>query len=679
MPQEFDPHSDDGSQELLTDAVRRSAVIFRAPPRLLSPELEVVVYGFNKTTEAVPQLRLIHEEFETQVELTPDVVAVVFDRQSLTYKELNSKANQLAHYLRNKGIGPDQLVGICVERGLEMVVGLLGVLKAGGAYLPLDPSYPTERLRYMLANAQPRAVLTQTSLRDMLLPLTPDVTALDGEWDDIAQCETANIDFRQLTLTSRNLAYVIYTSGSTGRPKGVMVEHGGVVNLLKAMQTYPGISATDRMLAVTTISFDIAGLEIYLPLVNGATLIMASQEAVADAQQLMTMLEEYDITVLQTTPARWQLLLSIGWAGRENLKALCGGEALFADLSAKLAARVSDLWNLYGPTETTIWSCCRQIVAIPGECGTLESIGRPIANTKVYILDPELNPMPVGASGEIYLAGVGVARGYLNRPDLTAERFLVDPFDSSLQARMYKTGDLGRWRPDGNLEYLGRNDDQVKIRGFRIETAEITTHLQQHSQVKEAMAVVREDGLADKRVVAYVVPSLAGLMPWSTGDNYSLERGVRHRLIVELREWLRARLPEYMMPSAWVMLKELPLTPNGKLDRHALPAPEDRLDLVGEYVAPRTELERTLADVWAQVISVNRIGVHDNFFELGGHSVLGTRVVARIVESLTVQLPVAMLFKYPTIYEMAKYVESVLFDNLKPETSDKINCEEGTI
>jgi amino acid adenylation domain-containing protein len=1020
---------------------------------------------FNATQAAYSQEKLIHELFEEQVKRTPAAVAVVYEGQSLTYTELNGRANQLARYLREKGVESDQLVGICVERSLEMVVGLLGILKAGGAYVPLDPNYPTERLAYMLNDATPMVLLIQERLRERVPETAAEVIALDSEWSDIAECEEEDLDPRALQLTSRHLAYVIYTSGSTGHPKGVMVEHAGLVNFLSSMQQSPGIHATDCMLAVTTVSFDIAALEIYLPLLNGAKLILASREAASDAQQLMEMIEHFDVTVLQATPATWKLLLSGRWSGRPNLKALCGGEALSTDLSRELIGRVGILWNLYGPTETTIWSCGQRI-ATPDKHGFVESIGRPIANTQIYVMDSHRQLVPIGVAGEIYIGGAGVARGYLNRPELTAERFLADPFSTDPQARMYKTGDLGRWRADGSIEYLGRNDHQVKIRGFRIELGEIEAQLASHPQVKEALVLAREDVPGEKNLVAYVVgdrsaaletaskaapeklrneivsgweaiwketyaaesqlsgPSFTGwnssytgrpipeddmqewltetveriktlkprnvleigcglglllqhlapqcsvyvgtdfsasalqklrqwvrrredlghvellqraatelqdiragsfdtivlnsvvqyfpdieylravlqeavrllvpggkifvgdvrhlgllpmlhsavqlgkaaatvsveklrkritkavaqekelvidpqffevlprhfsevsmvevtlkrgralneltryrydvvlhigtqvdagvpyellkwqtavgsteeleaalaerrwgavhlsaipnsrlardaaaqrlietsderlevgalrrqlnelqckgvdpgklwqcgeaygyevqlrcnaedsreffdaqlldrarahqvpraalqlsdaVKPWSAYANDPLESSFRQQLIPQLREYLKGRLPEYMIPLAWVALNQLPLTPNGKLDRNALPAPQSRPDEMGEYIAPETELERTLADVWAEVLRVDQVGVQDNFFELGGHSLLGMKLIVRVAESLGVDAPVVTIFQYPTIRKLAPLVERLLADKTELE------------
>src|SRR5581483_7652003 len=449
---------------------------------LPASERHQLLEQFNATRVAYPQEKLIHQLFEEQVQRTPQAIAVVFEGESLSYGELNERANQLAWYLRERGVGADQLVGICVERSLEMVVGLLGILKAGGAYVPLDPAYPPERLAYMLEDSAPRVLLTQERLRASLPPTTAQVIALDRDWGDIAEYGISNLEPQALNLNSHHLAYVIYTSGSTGQPKGVMVEHAAVRNILDSMQQNVGIQAQDSLLATTTMSFDIAALEIYLPLASGAKVVLASRVVASNAHLLMRMIEEFGITFLQATPATWQLLFSAGWNGQPTMKALCGGEALATALSEKLLNQVAAVWNVYGPTETTIWSCSRRITAIPNPNDSVEAIGRPIANTQIHILDAHLQPVPIGVAGEIYIAGAGVARGYLNRAELTAQRFVSDPYSTDADARMYKTGDLGRWRADGTIEYLGRNDHQVKIRGFRIELGEIEAQLTRHAQ-----------------------------------------------------------------------------------------------------------------------------------------------------------------------------------------------------
>jgi amino acid adenylation domain-containing protein len=611
----------------------------QTPINLLSilpeSERELLLFQFNKTAAVFPMDRLIHELFEEQVQRTPEAVAVKCDAQSLTYAQLNGRANQLARYLRDRGVGPDRLVALCVERGVEMVVGMLGILKAGGAYVPLDPNYPPERLKYVLENSAPRMVLTQKRLGTTWLPTALEAVALDSSWDEIARCEDGNLDTQSLRLESGHLAYVIYTSGSTGNPKGVMIEHGSVVNFLVSMQQTPGMDATDRILAVTTVSFDIAALEIYLPLISGAQLLLAPPQAASDAGRLMRMIEELDVTVLQATPATWRLLLSAGWSGRENLKALCGGEVLTTNLSRKLRSRVGSLWNLYGPTETTIWSCCRHIAVAADEQIAVESIGRPIANTRIYILDQSCHLVPVGVVGEIYIAGAGVARGYLNRPEMTAERFVADPFTARGIARMYKTGDLGRWRSDGTIEYLGRNDHQVKIRGFRIELGEIEAWLTRHDLVGEAVVIAREDTPGDKRLVAYVTPRI--------------ERVPRAE---ELRTHLKTVLPEYMVPSAFVILEHFPLTPNGKLDRRALPAPQLSAYVSRPYELPLTEEEKLLADIWQDLLGLERVGRQDNFFELGGHSLLMVQMSERL-RRLGLSVPVRQFFESATLADLA--------------------------
>jgi amino acid adenylation domain-containing protein len=623
-------------------------------------EREQILRVFNRTQVAYSGEKLIHELFEEQVDRSPDALAVICGQDSMTYAELNSRADQLAQFLRGRGIDADELVGICVERSLEMVVGLLGILKAGGAYVPLDPGYPAERLKYVLEDAVPRVVLTQESLRSSLSRMAVEVIALDKDWGEITRFvrESPELPSR---ATSRHLAYVIYTSGSTGNPKGVMIEQTGAVNFLCSMRRDLEISATDTLLGVTTISFDIAALEIYLPLISGAKLVLASREAASDGHLLMKMLEEHEITFLQATPATWQLLLSGGWSGRARLNALCGGEALTTDLSGKLVNRTGALWNLYGPTETTIWSCIRRITAAEAQ-SAVEPIGQPIENTQVYILDRQLQPVPLGVTGEIYIGGAGVARGYLNRPQLTAERFIRDPFSADAHGRLYKTGDLGRWRSDGTIEYLGRNDHQVKIRGHRIELGEIEAQLAQHKEVTAAAVVAREDIPGERRLVAYV-----------TRPDKS-RTGVE-----ELRSHLKAVLPEYMVPGTFVLLESLPLTPNGKLDRRALPAPGAGDDASRHHRAPEGEVEEMIAGIWRQILHVERVGRHDNFFELGGHSLLGMKLITEIANRFRVRLPVIAAFRYPTIQELAKVVESLRSDESEELSSDGMELEEGVI
>ncbi|MGZ8172154.1 MULTISPECIES: amino acid adenylation domain-containing protein [Methylobacter] len=606
-------------------------------PLLTQAERQQILIEFNATAVVYPHEYLIQQLFERQVENTPDAVAVVFEDESLSYNDLNRRANRVAHHLLGLGIRPDDRVAICVERGLDMVVGLLGILKSGAAYIPLDPSYPDERLAYMLSDSEPAVLLTQSTLQKSLTSLAVPVVLLDA-LAMFAEQPDDNPDPIVLGLTSSHLAYIIYTSGSTGQPKGVMVEHANVVNFLCAMSKAPGITYSDSLLAVSTLSFDIAGLEMFLPLINGAKIVLISRVNAADPVFLQQTIAQAGITIMQATPATWRLLLNGGWQGSSGLKALCGGEALAIELSARLIESVGELWNLYGPTETTIWSTCRLIDARGAELYPYESVGQPIGNTQIYILDAQLQPVPQGVSGEVYIGGAGVARGYLNQPGLTSERFISDPFSMNTEsnARLYKTGDLGRWLPDGNIEYIGRNDFQVKIRGFRIELGEIEARLAACIGIREAVVIVREDNPGDKRLVAYLIA----------------HNGVE-LVVADLRVQLTTVLADYMIPSAFVSLSDFPLTPNGKLDRKALPAPNFCEQSHKHYVAPRTTTEEMLAAIWIEVLGIEKIGVHDNFFESGGHSLLAVQVISRAISVFDADLSIKSLFELPTIAELA--------------------------
>jgi amino acid adenylation domain-containing protein len=558
----------------------------------------------------------IHELVERQAAATPDAVAIRCKADSCTYGELNEKANQLAHHLRARGVGPDTLVGLSVERSVEMVVGLLGVLKAGGAYVPLDPSYPADRLEFMLEDAGVAILLTQERLIDAIPAGERALICLDRDWPQIAQESESNPPPLGSDL---NLAYVIYTSGSTGRPKGVQIPHRAVVNFLGTMAHEPGLGPADVLVSVTTLSFDISGLEMYLPLMVGARVVVASREDVMDGRQLQALLESEHATVMQATPATWRLLLEAGWTG-PRLKMLCGGEALPQELAAQLIERGGELWNLYGPTETTIWSTAERLVLAH------VTIGRPIANTQTYVLDRHLQPVPVGVPGELYIAGDGLARGYRQRPDLTAERFVPNPFGPA-GSRMYRTGDLARYLSDGRLECLGRVDHQVKVRGFRVELGEVEAALAAHPAIKETVVFAEEVTAGDKRLVAYVV--------YQPGESLTAS---------ELRKLVRATLPEYMVPSFFVKLDRIPLTPNGKVNRRALPGPFQGTGPERERVAPQTQTEVRIAEVWQRVLGVNDISVADNFFDIGGHSLLSMRVVADIERVLGARLNPRVMF-----------------------------------
>ncbi|WP_338861074.1 amino acid adenylation domain-containing protein [Mycetohabitans rhizoxinica] len=584
---------------------------------------------WNATQQDYPANQCIHQLFEAQVERTPQATALVYEDQTLSYAQLNARANRLAHQLIELGVTPDARVALCVERSLAMVVGLLAILKAGGAYVPLDPAYPGERLLHILEDASPQMVLADGVGRAALGEAAlADRTVLDP--NTVPQQAQTNPSVAE--LTSRHLAYVIYTSGSTGMPKGVMVEHHNVINFVRAMASSPGITRDDRLLAVTSVAFDIAGLELYLPLSQGATVVIASRDEIVDPNQLQQRIIEHKISLMQATPAVWRSLLNLPKPVL-NLTALCGGEGLPVHLSAQLSGVTRRLWNLYGPTETTIWSTVSQVGEYPAD-QPIELIGRPIANTQIYLLDSYGQPVPLGAAGELYIGGAGVARGYLNRPELTAERFVPDPFAPEPDARMYKTGDLARYLPDGNLTFLGRNDHQVKIRGFRIELGEIEACLAQHAQVREAVVLALGES-QDKRLVAYVVAE------------------ADESLTNALRMHVSAALPEYMVPSAFVRLEALPLTPNGKLDRRALPAPDDEAFAHQAYEAPQGELECTLAEIWSELLGVEQVGRHDNFFALGGHSLLAVQMIERL-RRCGLGMSVRALFDTPVLSALAQ-------------------------
>jgi len=599
-------------------------------PLLTDAERYQLVVDWNSTAMEYARDRCVHQLFEAQAARTPDAVAVAFEGRTLTYGELDRRVNQLAHHLIKLGAKPDGLIGICLERSLEMVVGLLGILKAGSAYVPLDPAYPRDRLSYMLENSEAPLLLTQAQLVENLPASGATVVLIDSHRPEITKQSHAS---PALTLDPENRAYVIYTSGSTGKPKGVEVTHRGVVNFLTAMAKRPGIEASDRLLAVTTLCFDIAGLEIYLPMTQGASFEIVSREVASDGNQLLAKLGSSGATVMQATPATWRMLLEAGWKGDPRLKILIGGEAVSQKLAGQLLERSASVWNVYGPTETTIWSTLAKLEA--GE--STVTIGRPIGNTEIFILDKLLQPVPIGVAGELHIGGDGLARGYLKRPELTAEKFIAHPLNSDPKARLYKTGDLVRYRPNGDIEFLCRIDHQVKIRGFRIELGEVETVLRQHPGINETVVVAREDTPGDKRVVAYFVPT----------NNAT-------PTTAELRAFLKEKLPEYMLPSVFVTLKSMPLTPNGKVDRRALPAPA-AADFVAQaaFAAPKDAVETRLVQIWEAVLGVQPIGVRDNYFELGGHSLLAVKLMDRIAEAFGKTLPISTLLQAPTIEQLA--------------------------
>ena len=636
-------------QTLLEGVVANPEQRLSELPLLTEAERQQLLVEWSDTRTDFAQDACLHRLFEAQVEKTPEAVAVVFEDEQLTYRELNRRANQLAHHLKKLGVEADVLVGLCVERSLEMVVAIFGVLKAGGAYVPLDPAYPKERLAFMIEDSQARVLLTQSRLLEQL-PIqnpkskiqNPTVVCLDTDWESIAAEDEKN---PLSPVQAEKLAYVIYTSGSTGRPKGVMIPHSAICNHMFWMQREFPVGETDRVIQKTPFSFDASVWEFFAPLFAGAELIMARPGGHQDSSYLVKLIAEKKVTVLQLVPSLLQMLLEekeIESCTRLK-RVFCGGEALSRELVERFFEKLPvDLHNLYGPTEasidSTFWSCARESKerSVP--------IGRPISNMQAYVLEPNLQPVPIGVAGELHIGGAGLARGYLNRPELTEEKFIPNPFSSMPGARLYKSGDMARYRPDGALEYLGRIDHQVKLRGFRIELGEIEAVLSQHPTVKKSVVLVREDSPGDpsaplrtgQRLVAYIV-----------GDHERPETS-------ELRSFLKEKLPDYMVPSAFVFLDTLPLMPNGKVDRRALPAPDaTRSELEKTYLAPRDALEFQLTQIWERVLGVNPIGVRDDFFGLGGHSLLAVRLLAQIEKMSGKKLPLVTLFQAPTVEQLA--------------------------
>ncbi len=628
---------------------------------LTGEERQELLTKWNDSDASYPIDMCLPQLFAAQAQLNPNKVAVACQGRELTYKELDERSTQLANYLGARGIGRGEFVAILVERSVEMIVALLGVLKAGAAYLPLDPVYPRDRISFMLQDSAARLVLTQSGLLSALPETTADLLCVDRDWEGVAACSKEPSD---VALTPADLAYIIYTSGSTGQPKGVLLEHRSLMNFLYSMQQEPGLTGADVLVAVTTLSFDIAGLELYLPLISGARLEIAPREAVADAGALSELLLVSGATIMQATPATWRMLMESG-KSVPRLKALCGGEALTRELANQILERATELWNMYGPTETTIWSSVHLVTTTDDQSAVVE-LGHPIANTQFYVLDEQRELVPAGVSGELYIGGDGVARGYHNRADLTKEKFVLDPFASKPGARMYRTGDRVRRLSTGSLHYLERVDYQVKIRGYRIEIGDVEAAISKHTNVKQAVVVAREDDRSgEKRLVAYVVGNHA---VGTNGNGHNAAGALQqaeanganghHALAAmpsqgEWRIFLKEFLPDYMVPARFVVLDELPLTPNGKIDRKQLPLPADTEISGDDFLAPRDSLELQLAKIWEKVLGKQPIGIRDNFFDLGGHSLLAVRLFMQIEQVFERSLPLAVLFQAPTIEQLA--------------------------
>lgn len=593
------------TQQLLRGAIADRGRAVSLLPLLAPHELDQLVHGFNATARE-SGLGSFVADFERQARATPQRTAIVFEGAALDYAGLDARANQLARRLRALGAAPGALVGICLERSLELLVALIATQKSGAAYVPLDPGFPAERLAYMLVDSGAGVLVTAGEAADALeLPAGLHVVDLVAEAVALAALEAGPIE---PLAGPGDTAYVIYTSGSTGRPKGVAIPHGALANFLGSMRREPGLAADDVLAAITTISFDIAGLELYLPLIVGARIELIAREIASDGELLARQLDACAATVLQATPATWRLLIEAGWRPARQLRALCGGEGLPRELANSLLSRVHELWNLYGPTETTIWSTLERVHA--GQSPV--RIGRPIDNTQVYVLDAAGEPVSVGVAGELWIGGRGVALGYHRRPELTAERFVLDRFAAQPGVRVYRTGDLARWDEEGCLHHLGRLDYQVKIRGFRIELGEIEAVLAKHPAIRQALVTARETAPGDQRLVAYVV--------YERGEDLTVS---------DVRRHLRRELPDYMVPSVVVALDAMPLTTNGKVDRLALPDPF-RIAVLSSsgFVPPAPGPEMAMAEIWSNLLQVERVGADDNFFELGGHSLLSLRAAS---------------------------------------------------
>jgi amino acid adenylation domain-containing protein len=600
----------------------------------VAPEDLRLIEEWNRTAADVPDV-CVHQLVEAQAKRSPDATAAEFEGRAITYDALNRRANQIARRLRDLGVSKNILVGLCVDRSIDMLAGVLGILKAGGAYVPLDPAYPADRVALMIADSGMSVIIMERTLRDRVT-VPPAVQVLFVDDPSVAACDDGNLPKDRASATSESIAYVIYTSGSTGLPKGVLVPHRAVVNLLASVARRPGLAASDVVLAITTLSFDIAVSEILLPLTVGARIVIVSRAVASDGVELLRLMRDARVTFVDATPSTWRLLIDAGWDGGEGLTAICTGEAMPRDLARELVERAGRVWNGYGPTETTVWSTLWEVKR-PVE---RILIGAPIANTRIHVLDERRQPVAIGVPGEIYIAGTGVTSGYLNRPDLTRARFLPDPFDSS-PSTMYRTGDLGRYLNSGELECLGRNDDQVKVRGFRIELGEIEDVLGRHEAVARAAVVAREDRPGDRRLVAYIVTREA--VPPADAA---------------LRAHVSRVLPDYMVPAAFVHLDELPLTPSGKVDRQALPAPSARRGEGEPFVAPRTPTETMLAGLWQQVLGLERVSVAEDFFSLGGHSLLASQVLARLRRDHGLEIQFRTFFEASTIAEFAGIVDT---------------------
>jgi len=640
----------DSFEFLLRELVKDPDVLIGNILTMDSAELSHQLIEWNDTACAYPRETPLHKLIAKIAVATPDKTAITFGEQKTTYKELNERANQLAAILIKNDVKKGDKVAFSMDRSVEMVISMLAIMKAGGVYIPLDPIFPINRINYMIEDSQAVVLLTSLNYKGKYQSNAKELI-LEDEWLTINDYPTTDPD---VTVAGDDLVYILYTSGSTGMPKGVQIAQHNLVNFLYSMQKQPGLTPADKLLAVTTISFDIAGLELFLPLLTGAEIILADAATAKDGRALLDIIKNQSATVMQATPYTWRIMLEAGWSKETAIKAICGGEALPAELAERILTCASSLWNVYGPTETTIWSTVKEIKA-----AEKISIGRPIDNTSIYILDKFLRPLGVGIPGEIYIGGDGVAKGYLNRAELTAEKFVADPFTKIPGAKMYNTGDLGRFMPDGEIECLGRVDAQVKIRGYRIETGEIEYNLVNNTNVKEAVVLARPDNFGIDKLVAFVVVNK---------DSASQDEAAQ---VQNWKEILRNSVPDYMVPDNFVVLDEMPLTPNGKVDKKVLAKHGiSTVDTGHGFVAPRTDVEQLVANIWKEYLGIDKIGVYDNFFELGGHSLIAVQVMTRIEKETGKRLPLAALFETSTVEKLALMLQmdgkSITWDSLVP-------------
>ncbi len=619
-------------------------------PLLTEGERHRLLVEWNGTRRDYPRDKCIHELFEEQVERAPDAVAVVCEDEQLSYRELSRRSNLLAQRLQELGVGPDVLVALYMERSIEMMVAILGILKAGGAYVPLDPRYPQERIAFMLEDTDASIVLSQSRLMEGLPDHRPPVLCMDAGWG----ATTAENPVRpHCNATAENLAYVLYTSGSTGRPKGVAVPHRGISRLVIGSD-YVKLDENQTILQLAPVSFDVSTFEIWGALLKGGTCVVFPGNGLQDLTKLKKVIRKNCVNTLVLTASLFNLIIDEAPETLSGIKQLiAGGEALSVAHICHGISKLPEvqLVNGYGPSESTFLTCCYDIPKDLSESSASVPIGRPISNTQVYILDAHLQPVPVGVPGELYIGGDGLARGYLNRPELTAEKFVSDPFSDDAESRLYGSGDLARYLADGNIEFLGRLDDQVKIRGFRVELGEIERVLKEHPLVRDALVVVRGDEPGAKRLVSYTV----------------VKEGA---VVSDFRDYLQGKLPEYMVPSVFAFLDEFPLTPNGKVDREALPVSDKRPVLAQTYVAPRSEVERVIASVLGEVLEIEKVGIYDNIFDLGAHSLSITQVVSRLREAYQIELPLRSLFESPNVASLAEIVDITIYarqtDHLNP-------------